>query len=381
MKNSKLWITLFLICCSLFAFDKEVLYDSIDSYEDFLKFPEAATAVVYSYSNDASDEIFEETKSLITEDVSQQKYSHYPFSYYTVRKEIGITDVVKARSGTSPTSSFVTRVLQYDSNNILEGYSYFLSRMRPGTRIKRDYVLHYEHNALSQIVCTINEKQYKQDSVHEVISYAVAHDTLDNYAQATVSTDSQDIIIKTSWDSVSIGEFNDTTIYTYRCFNNWNDSSNSWISDTLYTITYDEKEGAYIRSIYRDYYRTETGNKIKTVKMFHECDTLRYVQHLYYDQNAELAGFSKYTMVYGGETSLTSKFVAKSNVTQARIEQDALHIAGVGANELLSIVNAQGRLIIRARAGAQGSLRLPVGHLSSGVHFLITEKQRVKFVK
>lgn len=376
-----------LLCCillvnaSAFSFNREILYDSIDVIDQCVKFPESATAVLYSTMEVSDGQVHEVGEILEGEDENEQVFKRYPYTYTTQRFDNGLTDVIIARSGTSPTSSFVTRKLHFDQENTLQSFDYSLYRMRPRTSITREYTLLHVENSLKQITCINDEEQYMQDPIHDTLIYNVVHDTIDGTIQTMILEGNKKVLVNMVWDSLDIDSFYDTTKHTIRQMANWNDSLDGWEYDSIYTLTFEDIKHSRSRTIYRDYINRNSGFKRNSVKLHYWSDTLRYVQNLFYSGNGVLTGSAKYSYIYGGETAVIPEGSSVIGGFTASREKDLLNIKGLESNERIAIVNAQGRTLFSTVAGSNGVARISVQQLSSGVHFLVTNKKAIRFVK
>lgn len=85
--------------------------------------------------------------------------------------------------------------------------------------------------------------------------------------------------------------------------------------------------------------------------------------------------------IYHTETPLVKSIMPQKTGFTTTLEQEHLSLTGLQADELVTVVSANGRVLLQAQADTYGSLRLPLQGLSSGVHFLVTSERRLRFVR
>lgn len=85
--------------------------------------------------------------------------------------------------------------------------------------------------------------------------------------------------------------------------------------------------------------------------------------------------------IYHKETAVISENVQKVATFAATIENKTLRLQGLDAHEAIRVVGVNGRLLMQGVANANGALQLPMHSLSSGIHFLVSDKRRIRFVK
>lgn len=380
MKRLLLLFCVLLLSTPVFSFDREIMYDSIDALIQFKKLPRTATAALQTEMDMSDGKVYEKGELVKDSEEGVQRFSIYPYLYRTIRDDNGGLSLFKARSATSPTSSSWKRELSYDQDGTLQTFTYNYSRSRPYMKCKKEYGLLYVDNALRQATCYSYDEQYKIEPVWDTTIYSIVHDTIDDIVQSMVKSDNKNVFVTMQWDSVKAEDSSDTTRYVIKHNAVWDDSLDIWQFDSVHSVTYEYSQ-YYARTIYRDYIYSTSGKLRNRVNIYYWNDTLQYVQSLQYDSEGEVKSSSKLSFVHGEETALLAENVYQIGTVTSTLENDKLVVRGLKENEQIAIVNAQGRILLQGRAGINGILRLSMQNISSGVHFIVTNNKRIKFIK
>lgn len=145
--------------------------------------------------------------------------------------------------------------------------------------------------------------------------------------------------------------------------------TNSRSSDTLTAKSWNEKGMILDADLRRVASSTNPGGTT-------EIDTIFNVTLVY-----DSTGLFPIDTIFHTETPVLVSQLSQHTGFQSVVEQGHLSVAGLQANEMVRVVSASGRLLLQGQASANGTLRLPMQNLSSGVHFLISNERRIRFVK
>lgn len=384
MKTLKLFVCILCVSVPIFSFDREILVDSFELINGYLKFPEGAIAAVHSTMDVTNGDVQETVGLLDKSEVNSQSFYYDRAKFTTERKDDSGTDIICYRSAFSPTGAFRTNVFHCDPDDRLSGYSYFKYVMRPHKSIKRQWELRYGDNNLIQAICTSMNKQPYEDTLFDTITYSFEFDTLNSVYWTTVKEGDKKILLQKMWDSVGVDTAGNMNTYEFKQFAEWNDTVQQWVDEETYTITHREEEPDGISNTYtqvRNFINRSSNTRYCCTKLYYDEDTLRYVHRLYYDNNEVFSRSTKFSYVYGGETKVITKAGVSGSLFRYSLDRESLRINGLKPNESCVLINAQGRVVLRASVDNKGTLTFPVVGIGSGVLFLKTESRVLRFMK